>query len=140
MMELVHAPLLMAVSLVQSTVAFCRNISYYWLLKDNAGAKPLFCKMTTHQSIVTSWKNNNCLESLEWPAQSPDLNPIGNLWMVLKMAISKRCPQPKTLFDLQAVIREEWERIPFEIVQILIESIPRRVKQVIKAQGFATKY
>ena len=51
MMELVHWPLLMAVSLVQSTVAFCRNISYYQLQKDNAGAKPLFCKMTTHQSI-----------------------------------------------------------------------------------------
>ena len=26
-------------------------------------------------SVVTSWKNNHCLESLEWPAQSPDLNP-----------------------------------------------------------------
>ena len=90
--------------------------------------------------MVTSWKNNHCLESLEWPAQSPDLNPIENLWMVLKKAISKRCPPPKTLSDLQAVIRVGWEKIPIEIVQTLIESMPRRVKQVIKAQGFATKY
>ena len=59
--------------------------------------------------------------------------------MVRKKAISKRCPPPKTLSDLQAVIREEWEKIPIEIVQTLIESMPRRVKQVIKAQGFATK-
>ena len=39
-----------------------------------------------------------------------ELNPIENLWIVLKNAISKSCPPPKTLFDLQAVIREEWEK------------------------------
>ena len=89
-------------------------------------------------SVVTSWKNNHFLESLEWPAQSPDLNPIHNLWIVLKKAISKRCPTPKKLSDLQAIIREEWGKIPVEIVQILIES--RRLKQVIKSQGFATKF
>ena len=60
--------------------------------------------------------------------------------MVLKKAISKRCPPPKTFPDLQAAIREEWKKIRIEIVRTLIESMPRRVKQVIKAQGFATKY
>ena len=91
-------------------------------------------------SVVTSWKNNHCLESLEWPAQSLNLNPIENLWMVLEKATSKRCPPPKTISDLQAVIREELGKIPLEIVQTLIESMQRSVKQVIKTQGFATKY
>ena len=100
MMELFHSPLLMAMSLVQSTVASC--------------------------------KNNHCQKSHEWPAQSPDLNTIENLWMFLKKEIRKRCTPPKTLSDLQAVIREEWEKIPLEIVQTLIESMQRRVKQVIK--------
>ena len=40
-------------------------------------------------SVVTSWENNHCLESLEWPVKSPDLNPIENLWMVLKKAIRR---------------------------------------------------
>ena len=77
-------------------------------------------------SVVTSWKNNHCLESFEWPVQSPDLNPIKNFWMVLKKAISKRCPPPKTISNLQAVIREEWEKIPNEIVRTLIESIIKK--------------
>ena len=41
-------------------------------------------------------------------------------------------PPPKSLSDLQAVIREEWGKNPIEIVQTLIESVLRRVKQVIK--------
>ena len=60
--------------------------------------------------------------------------------MVLKKAISKRCPPPKTLSDLQALIREEWVKFPIDIVQTLIESMPRRVKQVITAQEFGTMY
>ena len=112
--------------------------------KDNAGAKPSILQddnSPVHRaSVVTFWKNNHCIESLEWPVQRPDLNPIDNLWMVLKKASSKRCTPPKTVSEIQAVIREEWEKIPIEIVQTSNESMPSRVKQVIKAQGFATKY
>ena len=66
-------------------------------LGKSLGTRLLFCKMITlhRASVVTSWKNNYCLESLEWPAQSPDVNPIEHLRMVLKKAISKRYPPPK---------------------------------------------
>ena len=61
--------------------------------------------------------------------------------MILEKAINKRCPPPKTLSDQQAVIREECRgNIPIETIQTLIDSMPRRGKQVIKGQGFATKY
>ena len=42
--------------------------------------------------------------------------------MVLEKAISKRCPPPNTISDLQAFILDEWKKIPIKIVQTLIES------------------
>ena len=43
-------------------------------------------------NLVKAWKKRNNLKCLEWPAQSPDLNPIENLWMTLKRGISARYP------------------------------------------------
>ena len=77
---------------------------------------------------------------IEWPAQSPDLNPIKNLWMILKRAISSQNPSPQTVADLQVVIQEEWKKIPKGDVQKLVESMPKQALDVIKANGFATKY
>lgn len=91
-------------------------------------------------NVVTAWKTKNNVTTLEWPAQSPDLNPIENLWMVLKRAISSRSPSPQTVADLQVVIQEEWKKIPKGDVQKLVESMPKRALDVIKANGFATKY
>ena len=55
-------------------------------------------------------------------------NPIENLWMVLKKASSKRCPPPKTVSEMKAVIREEWEKFSIEIVQTSNESMPSTVE------------
>ena len=49
---------------------------------------------------------------LEWPSQSPDLNPIENLWNALKRRV--RSKQTKTLDDLYQYCQEEWEKIPTE--------------------------
>lgn len=90
--------------------------------------------------IVQSWKQQNHVESLEWPAQSPDINPIENVWMELKKAIGNRNPPPRTVSELEAAIEEEWQCMPVNVVKKLIESMPRRLSAVIRAKGFATKY
>ena len=91
-------------------------------------------------NLVKTWKKRKNLKCMEWPAQSPDLNPIENLWMTLKRAISARNPSPKNISELKAVVQEEWKRIPLMHVQKLIRSMPTRVKMVIKTKWFATKY
>lgn len=90
--------------------------------------------------VVTTWKKTNKIKFLDWPAQSPDLNPIENVWMFLKKAISRTNPPPRTLFDLKSVILKEWQAIPVKVVQNVFKSMPHRLSKVIKAKGFATKY
>ena len=47
---------------------------------------------------------------MKWPSQSPDMNPIENLWKILKKRISDR--RPKNLCELKLFAKEEWAQIP----------------------------
>ena len=93
-------------------------------------------KHTAH--VVTKWLRDNKVKVLAWPSQSPDLNPIENLWSTLKRRV--RSKQPKTLDDLYQYCQEEWEKIPTEYCAKLIENYPKRLTAVKHVHGYATKY
>uniref|UniRef100_A0AAZ3SD85 Tc1-like transposase DDE domain-containing protein n=1 Tax=Oncorhynchus tshawytscha TaxID=74940 RepID=A0AAZ3SD85_ONCTS len=71
-------------------------------------------------------------------SQSPDLNPIENLWKELKTAVYK-C-SPSNLTELELFCKEEWEKISVSRCAKLIETYPKRLTAVIAAKGGATKY
>jgi hypothetical protein len=73
-----------------------------------------------------------------WPANSPDLNPIENLWAYLQQRVYAR--EPRTLAALQRIIEEEWAAIPIENLQRLVNSMPRRLAAVRYNHGGATSY
>jgi len=77
---------------------------------------------------------------LNWPAQSPDLNPIENMWDELQRRVRKRNPRPANKHELYAALKEEWERIPRKTYKELIDSMPRRVQECIEKNGSPTSY
>jgi len=83
-------------------------------------------------------KKKNHLRVLSWPAQSPDLNPIENLWSEIKRRIHN--DKPTSLPSLERCIKRAWKSVKPEMVKNLIESMPRRIKAVIQANGGPTKY
>ena len=88
---------------------------------------------------ATQWFEDNNIQVLLWPAQSPDLNPIEHLWVHLKKL--REYPTPlKGAHELWERVAEEWNEITPETCQRLIENMPRKVQAVIKAKGGHTKY
>ena len=89
---------------------------------------------------ATQWFEDNNIEVLVWPAQSPGINPIEHLWMHLKKALNQYSQPAKGVHELWDKVVEEWNKIPSETCQNLIESMPRRIQAVIKAKCGHTKY
>lgn len=89
---------------------------------------------------ATQWLSNNNIQTLTWPAQSPDLNPIEHLWHHLKKRLAQYEEPPNGMLELWERVQKEWEGIPPSTCQNLIESMPRRIGEVLKANGGHTKY
>jgi len=85
-----------------------------------------------------SWFNDHGVTVLDWPANSPDLNPIENLWGIVKRKM--RDTRPNNADDLKAAIKATWASITPEQCHRLIASMPRRIDAVIHAKGGPTKY
>ncbi len=85
-----------------------------------------------------SWFNDHGVTVLDWPANSPDLNPIENLWGIVKRKM--RDTRPNNADDLKAAIKATWASIPPQQCHKLITSMPRQIEAVIKAKGAPTKY
>ncbi len=88
--------------------------------------------MTQNTAKATKeWLKKKHIKVLEWPSQSPDLNPIENLWRELKVRVAKR--QPQNLHDL--ICKEDW--IPPEMCANLVANYKKHLTSMIANRGFA---
>lgn len=89
---------------------------------------------------IKSWFERIKVEVLPWPSRSPDLNPIENLWGILARKVYANGEQYSNESELKNGIREAWTQIKSETLQKLVETMPRRIFEVIKNKGGQTKY
>ena len=77
------------------------------------------------------WFADNITDIMEWPPQSPDLNPIENLWTDVKKAVLTWSP------TLWKFVKGSWKRIPISRCQDLVDSMPRRCAAVMSNKGYS---
>ena len=89
---------------------------------------------TVHTSKYTKeFFEINGINTMEWPAQSPDLNPIENVWAYIEVELKKHVIKNKS--QLAEKINEIWNNIPPSYIKKLNMSIPKRIEMVIRNKG-----
>ncbi len=87
---------------------------------------------------MKEWLRKKHFKVLEWPSQSPDLNPIENIWRELKVRVAQR--QPQNITALEEICMEEWAKIPATVCENLVKTYRKRLTSVIANKGYITKY
>ena len=82
---------------------------------------------------MTNWLQKKNINVLTWPSSSPDINPIENLWAIVKNKVNKR--KPKNLKELKDIFIEEWKNIPLQVLQNLVSSMESRCEKIIDVHG-----
>jgi len=102
----------------------------WWLLQDNA---------PQHTSnLAKTWFFNHGVQLIDFPPYSPDLNPIENLWSILKSRIESRLA--RSINEVERILKEEWEAIDTSLLQSLVASMPERCQSVIVSNGHKASY
>lgn len=110
-----------------------RNFSNNWVFQqDNS---------SVHSSKHTkSWLESFEVDVLDWPAKSPDLNIIENVWGQLARAVYADGKQYASVADLEVNVRDAWDAIDLSYLKNLYRSIPKRLISVLERKGRITDY
>jgi hypothetical protein len=106
------------------------------LMEDGNAAHGL--KSTTNPAYL--WKKLHKIALLDWAANLPDMNPIEQIWRIVKQALRKRRAEIKTQAQFRAAIEEEYERLPLSKINELISTMRARVDKLYQRFGDVTGY
>ena len=84
------------------------------------------------------WLDRKNITVMPWPAHSPDLNPIENIWAWIDKRLVKE--SIASVVQLKQALEKLWKEFPKELCIRLVESMPRHVCACVKVRGAHTKY
>lgn len=114
--------------LQNSLLPYLVKNNYYDFTFQQDNASIHVSRGTMKEGIGTlTWLESQHIPFLNWPARSPDLNPIENLWGIMVRAVYANGCQFETVNDLRAAILKAWEEIPPETLHKLVDSMHSRM-------------
>ena len=102
-----------------------------------------FARLTFGHNFVYQYYNfmeTEGIEHMEWPAVSPDINPIENLGSEVTRTMDASANQPTNLAELRQAVIDAWQALPLQTLANLIDSMHPRVQALCDASGGNTKY
>ena len=127
----VYANEILAKKLLPSAQDMYGNDEQYTFQQDNAPCHTA--------ASVMQWFRRNKITVLDWPGNSPDLNPIENLWRRLKITVAQKQARNKQEL-IEAVIASWFHVITADELKKLVHSMPKRCAAVIRSRGYSLKY
>jgi transposase len=84
------------------------------------------------------WLADKNIPLLDWPGNSPDLNPIENLWHVMKNEVARK--DTSSIQKLKDAILQVWTNFSTSYLENLASSMPKRLQDVLQSKGEPSKY
>ena len=101
---------------------------------------PIKNARTTSQLIARRGIKKFPEGDMSWPANSPDLNPVENVWAWMKQRLAAMDTYPTSVESMKAKLTELWNEITPGFCQRFTDGYQERLEKVVEAQGYTTKY
>ena len=115
-----------------------QTINYYGLDKNSILFQHDNDPKHTAKS-VKKWLEYKRLAVLDWPSQSPDLNPIEHIWNEVERRLRDLRGHINSKEDLWEKLQDVWNGIEVDVCRKLIATMPQRIQDVLKAKGGYTR-
>ncbi|GFV96904.1 transposable element Tc3 transposase [Trichonephila clavipes] len=124
---------------------YCNEIllPYVRLFRGAMGLQFLFMddNAPCHRTVAAEQLlESEDIERMDWPARSPDLNPIEHVWDFLGRRLAARTLPPVTIRELRLALQDEWAAMPQQRIDTLILSMGRRCETCLAVRGDHISY
>jgi len=111
---------------------FLDTITNPILMEDNA---PIHAARMSQQ-----WRDEHSIKKMDWPANSPDLNPMENVWHIMKYRIGRSRCRLSHAKDFPLALQQLWDGVSSDRLMSLVAGMPKRIMKLLTRRGGSLKY